>query len=70
MKCHVCYLNPIILANSITQMRKGIISYFKTNEINNLKKHVDANHDMLAKKFDEEVNSYVKTNVVKQLVFF
>jgi hypothetical protein len=54
MRCHVCYFNPIIVATSITQMRKGIISYFKTNEINNFKKHVDANHNMLAKKFDEK----------------
>lgn len=60
MRCHVCYLNPIIVANSITQMRKGIISYFKTNEIKKFKKHVDANHNMLAKKFDEEMNSYIK----------
>jgi hypothetical protein len=50
-------------------MRKGIISYFRTNEINNLEKHVDANHDMFAKKFDEELNSYIKANVVKQCVF-
>jgi hypothetical protein len=31
---------------------------------------VDANHNMLAKKFDEEMNSYIKANVEKQLVFF
>jgi hypothetical protein len=29
-----------------------------------IKKHVDANHDMFTKKFDEEMNSYIKANVV------
>ncbi len=29
MRCHVCYLNLIIVVNSRTKLRKGIISYFK-----------------------------------------
>jgi hypothetical protein len=29
-----------------------------------IKKHVDANYDMFTNKFDEEVNSYIKANVV------
>jgi len=30
MKCHVCYPNLIIVANSRIFLRKAIISYFKT----------------------------------------
>ncbi len=32
MKCHVCYFNLIIVANSRTKLRKGIISYLKHME--------------------------------------
>ncbi len=32
MRCHVCYLNLIIVANYRTNLRKGSISYFKTYE--------------------------------------
>jgi hypothetical protein len=33
MKCHVCYHDQITITNSKTQLRKGIISYFKNNGI-------------------------------------
>ncbi len=40
--------------------------YYKTNGISVLKKHVDVEHGLFAKKLDEEVNSLVKTQVEKQ----
>jgi hypothetical protein len=39
MRCHVCYPNQIKITNSKTQLRKGIISYFKNNGITSLKKN-------------------------------
>ncbi len=38
IKCHVCYPNQITRTNSKTQLRKGIISYFKNNGITTLEK--------------------------------
>jgi hypothetical protein len=32
MKCHVCYFNLIIVVNSKTQLRKGIIHTLKAME--------------------------------------
>jgi hypothetical protein len=51
MRCHVCYLNQITITNSKTQLRKGIISYFKNNGITSFLKYVDVDHAMLVKKF-------------------
>ncbi len=43
------------------KLRKGLISYYKTNGISTLKKHVDAlEHGLLAKKPNEEMNSLVR----------
>ncbi len=53
--CHVCYPNLIIVANSIIFLKKGIISYFKTYARIFFYKHMDEDHVMLAKKFEEEV---------------
>ncbi len=48
------YVNPnqITITNCKTQLRKGIISYFKNNRITSLKKHEDVGHVMLVKKFE------------------
>ncbi len=64
MRRHVCYYNQITITNSRTQLRKGIISYFKNNGITTLKKHVDV---VFAKKFEEELNNFGKTIITKQL---
>lgn len=37
--------------------------YYKNNAITILKKHVDANHGIIAKKFENEVNSPMRTIV-------
>jgi len=46
-----------MLYNPRTKLRKGLISYYKTNRISTLKKHVDAENGLLAKKPDKEMNS-------------
>ncbi len=67
MRCHVCYYNQITITNSKTQLRKGIISYSKNNGIRTLKKHVDVDHVVLAKKF-EELNNFGRVLITKQLI--
>jgi hypothetical protein len=42
--------------NPRTKEKKRVITYSKKNDIIALKKHVDANHVVLAKRFEEEVN--------------
>ncbi len=56
MRCHLCY-KTLVLYNPRIKLRKGLISYYKTNGKLALKKHMDVKHGLLAKKFDEEVNS-------------
>ncbi len=55
-----------MLYNPRTKLPKGLISYYKINGIFALKKHVDAKHNLLAKKLDEEVNSLVRTQGERQ----
>jgi hypothetical protein len=54
--------------NKIIKSRKGLIFYYKTSEITCLKNHVDANHVILYKIFEEEVNSFLKGSVERQLI--
>jgi len=53
MICHVNFVHY----NPRTKERRGIITYFKKNGITFWKKHVDVNHDVVANRFEEEVNS-------------
>jgi hypothetical protein len=53
MRCIPYYQNLVIGINPRTQMRKGLISYYKTNGITFLKKHVDANHFFITQMFEE-----------------
>jgi len=46
---------------------KGLISYYKTNGIITLKKHVDVKHYLLAKKIDKEINNLVNSELERQL---
>jgi hypothetical protein len=61
----ICHVN-FVAYNPRTKKRKGIITYFKKNGITTLKKHVDANHDVLAKRFEEEVKFPLRNIVEKQ----
>jgi len=66
MWCHVCYNNQITITNSITQLKKGIISYFKNNGITTLKKHMDFDYVVLPKKFLKKLNSFGRIIITKQ----
>ncbi len=65
MKYHLCS-KTLVLYNLRTKLRKGLISYYKTNGISTLKKHADVEHSLLAKTLGEEVNNLMKTQVEKQ----
>ncbi len=62
MRCHL-YYKTLVLCNPRTKLNKGLISYYKTNGILTLKKHVDVKHNLLAKKLDEEMNSSMQTQI-------
>lgn len=59
MICILCYNILVIVINPKTQTRRSK-SYYKTNGITTLRKHMDAKHSIIAKKFEEEVNSLMK----------
>lgn len=54
----LCHNNPINAMNPRTQARKRLISYFKTN--GTLNKHVDANHGLVVKVFEEKVKNLLR----------
>ncbi len=66
IRCHLCYKKRLLYIPR-TKLRKGLISYYKTNGKLALKKHVDVEHDLLAKKLDEKVNSLERIQVENQL---
>jgi len=66
MRCHLCY-KTLVLYNPKKNLRKGLISYCKSNGTLALKKNVDEKYDLLAKKLDEKVNNAVKIEVERQL---
>jgi len=52
MKCILCYDNAENIHNPRIKKRKRLITYYKTYGIIVAKKHVDANHCIIAKKFE------------------
>jgi hypothetical protein len=66
MKCLLFYNAPINASNPRTNARKGLISYYKTNNIMSLKNHVDVDHHLISKKF-EEVQNMMRGSVKRQL---
>jgi hypothetical protein len=56
-KCILRYNSPILFCNFKTQARKHFILNNITNGITSLKKHVNVDHSIKAKMFEEEVNS-------------
>jgi ribosomal protein L16 Arg81 hydroxylase len=44
-----------------------LISYYKTNGITSLKKHVDANHSFIAQMFEEKMSRLLKSIEEKQV---
>jgi hypothetical protein len=65
MHCIFCYKNPVIGINPRTQARKELISYYKTNGITSLEKHVDVDHSFIAQVFEEEVNNLLRSTEEK-----
>jgi hypothetical protein len=57
MRCILCYSSPILFCNFKTQARKHLILNDITNGITSLKKHVNVDHSIKAKMFEEEMNS-------------
>jgi hypothetical protein len=52
--------------NSRKKIRKGLITYYKTSGITCLQKNLDANHSIMYKRFQKEINNQGKENVGKQ----
>jgi hypothetical protein len=48
MRCILCYDNAINIPNARTKERKGLITCYKTYDINVLKKHVHVDHFIIA----------------------
>ncbi len=65
MRCMICHVN-FVLYNPRIKERKGNTTYLKKNGIITLKKHVDIDHVVLAKRFEEEMNSPLKNIFEKQ----
>jgi len=53
------YQNHVIGINLRTQVKKGLISYYKTNGII-FRKHVNAKHAFITKRFEEKMNNMLK----------
>jgi hypothetical protein len=51
----VFYYNGLVDAFNLVkiQAKKGIKSYYKTNIVTSLEKHVDVDHVVIVKKFEE-----------------
>jgi formate-dependent nitrite reductase cytochrome c552 subunit len=64
MRCMNCHVN-FVSYSLRTKERKGTITYFMKNGITTLKKHVDADHIVLAKRFEEEMNSPLRNILEK-----
>ncbi len=62
----ICYNSPILFCNPKIQARKGLIIYNTMNGITRLKKHVDANHSIIAKMFEEVVKNPLRRQVERQ----
>jgi len=60
MHCILYYQELVIGINLRIQTRKRLISYYKTNGITSLKKHVDVKHTIITKLFKEKI--FVKRN--------
>ncbi len=59
MRCIACYDNIVNISNSKTKERRGLITYYETYGITDLKTRVDANHFVIAKKFENEINNEI-----------
>ncbi len=68
MRSILCYHYVVNIPNPRTEERKGFKTYYKTYGITVLQKHVDVDHSIIAKKFEEEINNEIIGSVEKQHV--
>ncbi len=66
MRCILCYDNVVNILNPRTKERKGFVTYHKIYGIIALKKHVDVDHSIIVKKFEEVINNEIIGSVEKQ----
>ncbi len=62
----LCCSNPVLSLNPRKQLKKGLISYYKTNGITCLRKHVDRDHSIIFRFFEKEVNDSRRGKLYKQ----
>jgi len=55
-------ISPIILRHT-AKFKKRFISYFKNNGITTLKKHINGDHYLIARKVEEKINNNAKSLV-------
>jgi hypothetical protein len=69
--CYIfCYQNHVIGINPRTQVRQILNFYYKTNGIISFKKHADAKHTFIAKRFEEKMNNMLKVIEKKRINMF
>jgi hypothetical protein len=66
VRCIFCYQKPIIRINSRTQAIKGLISYYKTNEIISLKNVWMQTTVLMQKCLKKKKNFLLKGNAKRQ----
>jgi hypothetical protein len=67
MKCILCHDSEINIPNARTKERKGLITYYKTYGITAHIEHVDADHSIIVKFFEEEINNETIGIIERQL---
>jgi hypothetical protein len=57
------YEKPIslVILGQKTKFRKRFVSYLKNNGITTLKKHINGDHYLIARKFEEKVDNNAKS---------
>jgi hypothetical protein len=61
-----CCSKLIFSLNPRKQLKKGLLSYYKTNGITCLRKHVDRDHSIIFRFFEKEVNNSRRGNLYKK----
>jgi hypothetical protein len=62
----LCCFKPILSLNPREQLKKGLMSYYKTNGITCLRTRVDRIHSIIFRFFEKEVNNSRRGNFDKQ----
>ncbi len=68
MRYMLCYEKLVSLAilGQRTKWKKRLVSYFKSNGITTLKKHLNGNHFLIARNLGKKLNNNVKNLVKRQ----